>query len=301
MQRPNLSAWAVAHPSLMLFVILMISVAGLLSYQRLGRAEDPSYTIKVAVVTATWPGATAEEMQLQVADRIEKKLQELPWFDKVTTYSKPGFTAAQMEFRDTTPPAQIPWLFYLIRKKMADVKPDLPDGVAGPEVNDEYGDVDSIVYTLRSDSADYAVLKRMAEQVRQRLLKVPNVSKVTIYGTQDERIFVDFDHVKLANLGIAPRAIFDSLAKQNDLAPVGMVQTQSTRIPLRVSGAFDGVRAVEETPIASNGTVIRLGDIATVSRGFVDPPQFLVRQRGVPALAIGIVMRKGANILAHAI
>ncbi|AVT80837.1 efflux RND transporter permease subunit [Rhodopseudomonas palustris] len=297
MQRPNLSAWAVAHPSLMLFLILMISVAGLLSYQRLGRAEDPSYTIKVAVVTATWPGATAEEMQLQVADRIEKKLQELPWFDKVTTYSKPGFTAAQMEFRDTTPPAQIPWLFYLIRKKMADVKPDLPDGVAGPEVNDEYGDVDSIVYTLRSDSADYAVLKRMAEQVRQRLLKVPNVSKVTIYGTQDERIFVDFDHVKLANLGIAPRTIFDSLAKQNDLAPVGMVQTQSTRIPLRVSGAFDGVRAVEETPIASNGTVIRLGDIATVSRGFIDPPQFLVRQRGVPALAIGIVMRKGANIL----
>ncbi|MGP9811583.1 efflux RND transporter permease subunit [Rhodopseudomonas sp. NSM] len=297
MRQFNLSAWAVAHRPLMIFLIIVIGAAGIMSYQRLGRAEDPSYTIKVAVVTATWAGATAEEMQFQVADRIEKKLQELPWFDKVTTYSKPGFTAAQMEFRDTTPPAQIPWLFYLIRKKLADVKPDLPEGVAGPEVNDEYGDVDSIVYTLKSERVDYADLKRLAEQVRQRLLKVPNVSKVTIYGTQDERIFVDFDHVKLANLGIAPRTIFDSLARQNDLAPVGMVQTQSTRIPLRVSGAFDGVRAVEETPIASNGTVIRLGDIASVSRGYVDPPQFLVRQRGVPALAIGIVMRKGANIL----
>uniref|UniRef100_Q07KX5 Acriflavin resistance protein n=1 Tax=Rhodopseudomonas palustris (strain BisA53) TaxID=316055 RepID=Q07KX5_RHOP5 len=297
MSRFNLSAWAVAHPTLMLFLILVIGLTGILSYQKLGRAEDPSYTIKVAVVTASWPGATAEEMQFQVADRIEKKLQELPWFDKVTTYSKPGFTAAQVEFRDTTPPAQVPWLFYLLRKKMADVKPDLPEGVAGPDVNDEYGDVDSIVYMLSSDGADYATMKRIAEQVRQRLLKVPNVSKVTIYGTQDERIFVDFDHVKLANLGISPQTIFASLARQNDLAPVGMVQTRSTRIPLRVTGAFDGVSAVEETPVAVAGTVIRLGDIATVSRGYIDPPQSLVRQRGVPALAIGIAMQRGANIL----
>ncbi|MGO3928512.1 efflux RND transporter permease subunit [Rhodopseudomonas pseudopalustris] len=297
MHRFNLSAWAVAHPTLILFLILMIGVAGTLSYRNLGRAEDPSYTIKVAVVTAAWPGATAEEMQFQVADRIEKKLQELPSFYKVTTYSKPGFVAAQMEFRDTTPPGQVPWLFYLVRKKMVDLKPDLPDGVIGPNVNDEYGDVDSIVYMLRSESADYATLKRVAEAARQRLLKVNNVSKVTIYGTQDERIFVDFDHVKLANLGIAPQAIFDSLARQNALSLAGMMQTASTRIPLRVTGAFDGVKAVEETPVAANGAVIRLGDIATVSRGFIDPPEFLARHRGVPALALGIVMQKGANIL----
>jgi multidrug efflux pump subunit AcrB len=297
MRRFNLSAWAVAHPTLMLFLILVITVGGLISYQKLGRAEDPSYVIKVAVVTASWPGATAEEMQFQVADRIEKKLQELPWFDKVTTYSKPGFVAAEMVFSHATPPEQIPWLFYLVRKKMQDLKPDLPQGVLGPEVNDEYGDVDSILYTLRSESADYATMKRVAEDVRQRLLQVQNVSKVTIYGTQEERIFVDFDHIKLANLGIAPRAIFESLARQNDLAPVGIVQTSSTRIPLRASGAYDGARAVEETPIAANGKVFRLGDIATVSRGFADPPSFLVRQRGVPALAIGIVMQRGANIL----
>lgn len=298
MRRFNVSAWAVAHPTLVLFLILMLAGAGALSYRNLGRAEDPSFTIKVAVVTAAWPGATTEEMQFQVADRIEKKLQELPWFDKVTTYSKPGFIAALMEFRDTTPPGQVPYLFYLVRRKMADLKPDLPDGVLGPFINDEYGDVDSVLYTLRSDGADYAQLKRVAETVRQRLLKVKNVTKVTLYGTQDERIFVDFDHVKLANLGITTQSIFDSLAKQNVLAPAGVVQSASPRIPLRVTGALDGVETVKETPVASStGTVVRLGDIATVTRGFVDPPEYLIRQRGVPALAFGVVMQKGANIL----
>ncbi|WP_322517149.1 efflux RND transporter permease subunit [Rhodopseudomonas palustris] len=298
MHRFNLSAWAVAHPVLMLFLIIMIGVAGTLSYRSLGRAEDPSFTIKTAIVTATWPGATAEEMQFQVADRIEKKLQELPWFDKVITYSKPGFVAAQLDFTDNAPPSLVSLLFLQLRKKMRDLEPDLPAGVNGPEVNDEYGDVDSVLYTLRSESADYATLKRIAEATRRQLLKVPNVSKVTIYGTQEERIFVDFDHVKLVNLGITPQTIFASLAKQNALNPAGIVQTRSTRIPLRVSGALDGVRAVEETPIAStNGTVLRLGDIASVSRGFVDPPEFLLRQRGVPALALGVVMQRGGNIL----
>jgi multidrug efflux pump subunit AcrB len=297
-RRVNLSAWAVAHPTLVLFLIIMLGAAGALSYQRLGRAEDPSFTIKVAVVTAAWPGATTKEMQDQVADRIEKKLNELPWFEKVVTYSKPGFVAAEMEFRDSTPPSEVPWLFYQVRKKMADLKPDLPDGVIGPMINDEYGDVDSILYALRSDGADYAQMKRIAETVRQRILKVPNVTKVNLYGTQDERIFVDFDHVKLATLGITPQAIFDSLAKQNAMVPAGVVQSSAPRIPLRVTGALDGVAAVEATPVAAgNGTVLRLGDIATVTHGYVDPPEFLIRERGVPALAIGIVMQKGANIL----
>jgi multidrug efflux pump len=294
----NISAWAVAHPTLILFLILMLGGAGALSYERLGRAEDPSFTIKVAVVTAAWPGATTQEMQSQVADRIEKKLQELPWFYRVVTYSKPGFVASQMEFRDTTPPSEVPWLFYQVRKKMADLKADLPDGVIGPMINDEYGDVDSVLYTLRSDGADYAQMKRIAETVRQRLLKVKDVTKVNLYGTQDERIFVDFDHVKLANLGITPQAIFDSLAKQNAMTPAGVVQSTGPRIPLRVTGALDGVETVKETPVAAaNGTVVRLGDIASVEHGYVDPPDFLIRQRGVPALAIGVVMQKGANIL----
>jgi multidrug efflux pump subunit AcrB len=294
----NLSAWAVAHPTLVLFLILMLGGAGAMSYVKLGRDEDPSFTVKTAIVAAAWPGATAQEMQFQVADRIEKKLQELPYFDTVKTFSKPGIVLAQVEFKDSTPPGQVPWLFYLVRRKMADVKPDLPDGVLGPMVNDEYGDVESVLYTLRSETADYAQMKLVAESARQRLLKVPNVTKVTIYGAQEERIFVDFDHVKLANLGIGPQAILDSLAKQNAVVPAGIVQTDGPRIPLRVTGALDGVETVKDTPVAAgNGTSFRLGDIATVSRGFIDPPDFLIRQRGVKAMALGIVMQKGANIL----
>jgi multidrug efflux pump len=196
MRKFNLSAWAVAHQTLVLFLILMLGGAGAMSYVKLGRDEDPSFTVKTAIVAAQWPGATAQEMQFQVADRIEKKLQELPYFDTVKTFSKPGIVLAQVEFKDSTPPGQVPWLFYLIRRKMVDVKADLPDGVIGPLVNDEYGDVESILYTIRSETADYAQLKLVAESARQRLLKVPNVTKVTMYGTQEERIFVDFDHVK---------------------------------------------------------------------------------------------------------
>jgi len=294
----NLSAWAVSHQTLVLFLILLLGGAGAMAYVNLGRDEDPSFTVKTAIVAAAWPGATAQEMQYQVADRIEKKLQELPWFDTVKTFSKPGIVLAQIEFRDSTPPGQVPWLFYLVRRKMADVKADLPDGVLGPMVNDEYGDVDSVLYTIRSESADFAQMKMVAESARQRLLKVPNVTKVTIYGTQEERIFVDIDHVKLASLGIGPQAILDSLAKQNAVVPAGIVQTEGPRIPLRVTGAFDGVETIKDTPVASpSGTILRLGDIATVSRGFIDPPDFLMRQRGVPALGLGIVMQKGANIL----
>ncbi len=294
----NLSAWAVSHQTLVLFLILLLGGAGAMAYVNLGRDEDPSFTVKTAIVYAAWPGATAKEMQFQVADRLEKKLQELPYFDTVKTFSKPGVLLAQLEFRDSTPPGQVPWLFYLLRRKMNDVKPDLPEGVIGPLVNDEYGDVDSIVYTIRSESADYAQMKLVAESARQRLLKVPNVTKVTIYGTQEERIFVDIDHVKLASLGVGAQTILDSLAKQNAVVPAGIVQTEGPRIPLRVTGAFDGVETVKDTPVASsNGTVFRLGDIATVSRGFIDPPELLIRQRGVPAVAFGIVMQKGANIL----
>ena len=297
MGRFNLSAWAVQHPALVLFLILMLAAAGTFSYLKLGRAEDPNFTIKVAIVTAIWPGATAQEMQDQVADPIEKKLQELPYFNEVTTYTKPSFTAMQVEFKDYTPPREVPQLFYQLRKKLDDIRSDLPADVIGPNVNDEYGDVDSILYTLTADGADFAQLKRVAETMRQKLLKVENVTKVNLYGVQDERIFVEFSHAKLATLGIAPQAIFDSLAKQNAVAPAGIVETGAQRVPLRVTGAVDGAKAVADTPVEFGGSSFRLGDIATVTRGFEDPPSFLVHQRGKPALGIGIVMAKGANII----
>jgi len=297
MKRFNLSGWAVSHPALILFLIFALGAAGFFSYQRLGRAEDPFFTVKVVNVSAIWPGATAAEMQMQVADPIEKKLQELPYFEKVQTYSKPAFTAMQVTFKDSTPPKDVPYLFYLLRKKLADVQGQLPTGLLGPVVNDEFSDVDSILYMMTGDGADYAQLKKAAEGMRQRLLKVPGVTKVDLYGTQDEKIYVEFSHAKLATLGIAPQALFDSLAKQNNITPAGTVETSSQRVPLRVTGALDGVKAVAETPVESNGRVFRLGDIATVSHGYVDPPSFVVRQEGKPALGIGVVTAKGANIL----
>jgi multidrug efflux pump len=297
MKRFNLSAWAVSHPALVLFLIAALGVAGFFSYQKLGRAEDPFFTVKVVNVSVLWPGATSYEMQMQVADPIEKKLQELPYFDKVQTYSKPGFTAMQVSFRDSTPPKDVPYLFYLLRKKLVDAQGDLPAGILGPVVNDEFSDVDSILYMMTGDGADYAQLKRAAEGLRQRLLKVDGVTKVDIYGTQDERIFVEFSHAKLATLGITPQALFDSLAKQNNVVPAGTVETDSQRVPLRVTGALDGAKAVAETPVESNGRVFRLGDIATVTHGFVDPPSFKVRQEGKAAIGIGVVTAKGANIL----
>src|SRR6478752_3100845 len=198
----NLSAWAVRHPTLMLFFILLLAGAGTFSFLKLGRAEDPSFTIKVAVVTASWSGATAQEMQEQVADPIEKKLQELPYFERVQTYSKPGFTVMQVVFKDTTPPKEVPYLFYSLRKKLLDVRGQLPPGINGPNVNDEYGDVDSVLYMVSAEGADYAQLKKVAEALRQSLLRVPDVIKVTLYGAQDEKIFVEFSHAKLATLGL---------------------------------------------------------------------------------------------------
>ncbi|MCZ8375342.1 MAG: efflux RND transporter permease subunit [Beijerinckiaceae bacterium] len=293
----NLSAWAVRHQTLVLFLILLIGAVGTLSYMRLGRAEDPSFTIKVGVITVAWPGATAFEMQNQVTDRIEKKLQELPYFNRVLTYNKPGFAALQMEFKDYTPARQVPELFYQMRKKLGDLKPELPSGVIGPNVNDEFGDVDSILTMITGDGADYAQLKRVGEDLKRALLKVPNVTKVTLYGAQDEQIFVEFSHTKLATLGIPASAIFDAIARQNAVTPAGTFETQAQRIPVRVTGALTGTEAVAAIPVEANGRTIRLGDIANVTRGFEDPSDFLIRQDGKPAIGVGVVMLKGANIL----
>ncbi|MFO1088138.1 MAG: efflux RND transporter permease subunit [Hyphomicrobiales bacterium] len=294
--RFNVSAWAVRHPALILFSILLLLAGGYYSWTKLGRSEDPSFTIKVAVVTAYWPGATAQEMQEQVADRIEKKMQELPYFDRVQTYTKPGFSAFQMQFKDTTPPAQVPYLFYLLRKKLADVRGELPSDVLGPIVNDEYGDVDSILFAITGEGANYAQLKTVAEDLRQRLLSVQDVVKVNVYGVQDQRIFVELSHARLAALGVTPQMVFEALAKQNAVTPAGIVDTNAQRIPLRVSGELTGAEAVAETPVAANGKVFRLGDVATVTRGFEDPPRGLVRQKGAPALVVGVVMQKGGDI-----
>ena len=298
MKRFNLSGWAVSHPTLILFLMIALGAAGFFSYQRLGRAEDPFFTVKVVNVSAIWPGATAAEMQTQVADPIEKKLQELPYFEKVQTYSKPAFTAMQVTFKDSTPPKDVPYLFYLLRKKLADVQGQLPAGILGPVVNDEFSDVDSILYMMTGDGADYAQLKKAAEGMRQRLLKVPGVTKVDLYGTQDERIFVEF----------SPRQAGDArhhaagavrFARQAEQRHAGRHRrnlrrsacrcasparsTASRRLPRRRSRATAACSASAISPPSRTASSIRRA--------------FMVRQEGKPALGIGVVTTKGANIL----
>ncbi|MCW3477182.1 efflux RND transporter permease subunit [Limobrevibacterium gyesilva] len=293
MSRFNLSAWAVAHRSLVGFLIALLFVSGGWSYLRLGRAEDPSFTVKVLVVTAQWPGATAAETQDQVAERIERKLQDLPYLDHLDTFVRPGFAATMVILRDDTPPSMVPELFYQARKKLDDLRPEIPAGVLGPAVNDEYVDVYGAVFALTG--ADNAELVRQAERVRDRLLRVPGAEKVTISGEIARTLFVEFSQAKLASLGVTVPQIADALARQNAVAAAGIVETGNTRIPVRVEGALDGAAALAEVPVNANGRSIRLGDIATITRGYADPPAFEVRHNGQGAVVIAVSTRKGTN------
>ena len=298
MKRFNLSEWAITHRALVLFMILLIGAAGLFSYFKLGRAEDPSFTIKVMNIHVGWPGATATELQTQVVDKIEKKLQELPHLDRVTSYSQPGNAFIQVNLSDTTPPRKVKDLWYQARKKVSDIRGDLPANITGPNFNDEFGDVYSALYMMTADGMSLAELKRLAEDIRQRLLRVPAVNKVDLIGVQPEKIFIEFSHAKLANLGITPQQIFESVARQNAVIAGGSVDTSADRIHLRVTGAFSGVDAIAAVPVQVDGRAFRLGDIATVKRGYEDPPAFLVREGGRPALGLGVSMQDGGNILA---
>jgi multidrug efflux pump len=297
MIRFNLSEWAITHRALVLFMILVLGGAGAYSYLNLGRAEDPSFTIKSMVVNVAWPGATAAEMQTQVADKIEKKLQELPFLDRVETYSQPGLSFIQVYLIDRTPPAKVKDLWYQVRKKVGDIRGDLPPGVVGPNFNDEYGDVYSAIYMLSADGLSLAALKTRAEDIRQRLLRVPNVNKVDIIGERPQKIFIELNHAKLATLGVTPQQIFDSVARQNAVTSGGAVDTSADRINLRVTGAFSGAEAIAAVPVQADGRVFRLGDIASVSRGYEDPATFIVREGGKPALGLGVSMQDGANII----
>jgi len=297
MRRFNLSEWAITHQALVLFMILLLGAAGAYSYFNLGRAEDPSFTIKTMIVNVAWPGATAEEMQMQVADRIEKKLQDLPYLDRVQSYSQPGVSFIQVFLTDKTPPAKVKDLWYQVRKKVSDIRRELPAGIIGPNFNDEYGDVYSVIYMLTADGLSLAELKARAEDIRQSLLRVPDVNKVDIIGERPQRIFIEFSHAKLATLGLTPQEIIDSVAEQNAVVSGGSIDTSADRINMRVTGAFSGVEAIAAVPVEAEGRVFRLGDIASVKRGYEDPPAFIVREDGKAALGLGVSMADGANII----
>ncbi len=293
--RFNLSALAVRHRSITVFLIMLISLAGVVSFLKLGRAEDPAFTIKVMTIVSAWPGATAEEMQNQVAEKIEKRLQELRWYDRTETYTRPGLAFTTLTLLDSTPPAEVEEQFYQARKKVGDESVNLPAGVIGPMLNDEYADVTFALFALKAKGEPQRLLVRNAESLRQRLLHVPGVKKVNIIGEQSERIYVELSHERLATLGVSPQDVFVALNQQNALTPAGSVETKGPAVFIRLDGAFDELQKIRDTPVVVQGRIIKLSDIAEVKRGYEDPASFIVRNGGEPALLLGVIMREGWN------
>ncbi|MDV1073835.1 MULTISPECIES: efflux RND transporter permease subunit [Klebsiella] len=291
----NLSALAVRERSITLFLIILITVAGVLSFFELGRAEDPPFTVKQMTIISAWPGATAQEMQDQVAEPLEKRMQELKWYDRSETYTRPGLAYTMLSLQDSTPPSQVQEEFYQARKKLGDEAKNLPAGVIGPMFNDEFSDVTFALFALKAKGEPQRLLVRDAESLRQRLLHVPGVKKVNIIGEQAERIFVSFSHDRLATLGVSPQDIFSALNSQNVLTPAGSIDTKGPQVFIRLDGAFDKLEKIRETPIIVQGRTLQLSDVATVEWGYEDPATFLIRNQGETALLLGIVMRDGWN------
>jgi multidrug efflux pump subunit AcrB len=293
--RFNLSALAVRERPVTLFFLIMIILAGIFAFLQIGRAEDPSFTIKNLTIVTAWPGATAQEMQDQVAEPLEKRLQELRWYDRSETFTRPGLAFTTLTLRDTTPPKDVPEQFYQARKKLSDEASRLPRGVVGPFVDDEYGDVSFALYALKAKGEPQRNLAREAESLRQRLLHVPGVNKIKILGERPERIYVEFAEERLATLGVSPRAIFDALGKQNLITPAGSIETKGPSVVVRLDGAFDDLSKIRNLPIVANGNTLRLSEVAKVERGYEDPASFLIRSEGEPALLLSVVMRDGSN------
>ena len=291
----NLSALAVRERSVTLFLMLAIFVAGVVAFLTLGRAEDPAFTIKQMTVVTAWPGATAKEMEELVAEPLEKRMQELRWYDRTETFTRSGLAFTTVFLLDSTPPAEVPEQFYQARKKLGDEAGKLPRGVIGPMVNDEYADVTFALYALKAKGEPHRHLVRDAETMRQRLLHVAGVKKVNIIGEQAERIFVEFSHDRLATLGVSPRDLFAALNGRNVMTPAGSIEAKGPQVFIRLDGAIDDLEAIRNTPVAAQGRTLKLGDIAEVKRGYEDPATFLIRNNGEPALVLGVVMREGWN------
>ncbi|TFW29272.1 efflux RND transporter permease subunit [Duganella callida] len=291
----NLSALGVRERAITLFLIIAVVAAGAFAFLRLGRAEDPTYVVKVMTITASWPGATAEEMQRQVADRLEKRLQELETYDRVESTSRPGIVIMKLYLRDDTGAKAVEDSFYQVRKKLGDEAINLPRGVIGPIINDEYSDVYFALFSLTGRQLPHRQLVLQAEDIRQRLLHVPGVQKVNILGEQQQKIFVEISHQRLATLGIKAQAVIDALGKQNDITSAGFVETRGPRVQLRLDGAVNSVEAIKQIPLAAGERTLKLGDVAEVRRGYEDPASFVIRNQGEASLDLAVVMKKRYN------
>ncbi|MBU9579371.1 efflux RND transporter permease subunit [Ralstonia mannitolilytica] len=297
--RFNLSRWALEHQPLTRFLLVALLLGGIFAYSKLGQDEDPPFTFRAMVVQAFWPGATAEQMSRQVTDKIEKALQEVPYAWKIRSYSKPGETLVTFQLADTSPAKETQQLWYTVRKKVGDIAPTLPQGVRGPYFNDDFGDVYGSIYALSADGFTYRQLNDYADAIRQQLLRVPNVAKVELLGDQDEKIYIEFQQAKLAQMGLDINTIATQIGQQNNIGPSGVLVTPTDNVQIRLSGQFSDIRDLENLSLRGPGgtTNIRLGDIATVKHGYIDPPHAKMRFNGKEVIGLGISMTKGGDII----
>lgn len=293
----NLSELALKNKAIVWYFIVIVAIAGVFSYMKLGRMEDPAYTVRQMVVTVAWPGATAQQMQDQVTDKIEKKLQDTPNLDYIKSYSSPGQAVIYVNLTDQAPADSIRSTWHEVRNLTEDMKKELPEGVYGPYYNDRFDDVYGSVYAITGDGYSYEELRQKAEKIRRIMLGIQDVSKVEIIGEQSEKVYIEVANAKLAELGIAPTAIANAVKGQNAMTPAGMIDTKSDNVYLRISGVFEDVEAIRNLPINANGRVFRLGDIAAVERRYTEPSDPKMYYNGKPAVGIALSMKTGGNIL----
>lgn len=301
--RFNISRWALEHQPLTRYLMVVLMLLGFVAYFQLGQDEDPPFTFRAMVVQAFWPGATAQQMAEQVTDKIEKTLQEAPYADKIRSYTKPGESLTIFQIKDSSPPKEVNNVWYQTRKKIGDMRSTLPSGVIGPVFNDEFGDVYGSIFALSADGFTYEELRQRAEETRQKLLKVPDVAKVQVFGAQPEKIFIEISQKRLASMGLDFNQVIAQLGAQNAVEGAGVLNAGSDNLQVRVGGQFNSVEELAAFPIratnASTGaaSTLRLSDIATIKRDYVDPPAVKVRHQGKEVIALGISMAKGGDII----
>jgi len=297
--RFNLSRWALEHPALTRYLMVALMVLGMASYFQLGQDEDPPFTFRAMVVRTYWPGATAQQVAEQVTDKLERTLQEVPYADKIRSYSKPGESQIILELKDYSKPGEVPQVWYTVRKKVGDMRATLPQGVQGPFFNDDFGDVYGVIYALSGEGFTPAEIKFQADRVRQTLLRVHDVAKVELFGVQDEKIFIEISQKKLAQMSLDMSAVLAQLGQQNAVESAGNLQSPQDVVQVRVGGQFQNLDDLRAMPIrGASGAQLRLSDIAQVSRGYVDPPSVKVRHEGQEVIGLGISMAKGGDIIA---
>ena len=295
----NLSRWALEHGPLTRYLMVVLMVLGVASYFQLGQDEDPPFTFRAMVVRTYWPGATAQQVAEQVTDKLERTLQEVPYADKIRSYSKPGESQITLELKDNSSPAEVANVWYTVRKKINDMRYTLPGGVQGPFFNDDFGDVYGVIYALQAEGFTYAEVKSFADDVRQQLLRVPDVAKVEQFGVQDEKLFIEISQKRLAQMGLDMNQVLSQLSQQNAVENAGAVNTPLDVVQIRVAGQFKAVEQLRAMPIrGSSGSQLRLGDIADIKMAYVDPPTVKVLHEGKEVIALGVSMAKGGDIIA---